>query len=157
MPTLPARYTMGTFSIVFFESYKKLGIYDFSQKKITAVHSLVNGRKISIDTTTDELVLEAAPSTSLFKTSYQMDTCGGTLALTNCSIVIGEQDGRGISMKDTTYPLTESENCPNVVIKYDAVNKISISTACGDQSCSIVNSACKTTADVTSTSASFYD
>lgn len=157
MSTLPARYAMGSFSIVFFESYKKLGIYDYSQKKVIAVHSLVNGRKISIDTSTDELVLEAAPSTSLFKTSYQMDTCGGTFALTNCSIVIGEQDGRGITMKTNTYPLNEAETCPNVVLKYEAANKICIYTACGDQTCSIVKAACKTTADVTTTSASFYD
>jgi hypothetical protein len=157
MPTLPARYAMGSFTIVFYESYKKLGIYDFSQKKIIAVHSLVNGRKLSIDTATNELVIEAAPSTSLFKTSYQMDTCGGTFALTECAIVIGTSDERGISLKDTTYPLDQPETCPNVVLKYDSANKICISTACSDQTCSTVRAACKVTTDVTSTSASFYD
>ncbi|MCU0434973.1 MAG: hypothetical protein MUC87_16065 [Bacteroidia bacterium] len=157
MSNLPARYAMGSFTIVFFESYKKLGIYSFSQQKVIAVHSLVNGRKISIDTSTDEFVMEAAPSTSLFKTTYQMDTCGGTIALTDCSIVVGATDGRGISMKDVTYPLTNSETCPNVVIKYDSANTICIYTACGDQSCSIVNSACKYSQDVTSTSATFYE
>lgn len=157
MPTLPARYAMGSFTIVFFESYKKLGIYNYSQKKVIAVHDLSNGRKISIDTATDEFVVEAAPSVSLFKTSYTMDTNGGTIGLTDCSLIVGQQDIRTLALKVTTYPLNEAETCPNVVLKYEAANKICIYTACGDQTCSIVKAACKTTADVTTTSASFYD
>jgi hypothetical protein len=157
MPNLPARYTMGTFTIVFFESYKKLGIYDLSQNKITALHSLVNGRKLWIDASTNELVFEAAPSGSLFKTSFSMDTCGGSVGLSDCALVIGTYDGRNITNKVTSFPLNEIDSCPNVVLKYEAANKISISTACSDESCSSAKSACKTTADVTSSNCSIFD
>ncbi|MFN8712613.1 MAG: hypothetical protein ACK5Z2_07150 [Bacteroidota bacterium] len=157
MPTLPARYTMGTFTIVFFESYKKLGIYDLSQNKITALHSLVNGRKLWLDTSTNELVIEATPSGSLYKTSYSMDTQGGTIAITDCALIIGYGDNRGIALSVTSYPLNEIDSCPNVVLKYEAANSISISTACSDQSCSAAKSACKTTADITSSNCSIFD
>jgi hypothetical protein len=157
MPTLPARYTMGTFTIVFFESYKKLGIYDLNQNKVIALHSLVNGRKLWIDTSTNELVLEAAPSTSLFKTTYTMDTQGGTVGVSDCALIIGYGDNRGIALSVTSYPLNNTDNCPNVVLKYEATNKISISTACSDQSCSAAKAACKTTADVTSSNCSVFD
>jgi hypothetical protein len=157
MPTLPARYTMGTFTIVFFESYKKLGIYDLSQNKITALHSLVNGRKLWIDTSTNELVIEAAPSGSLYKTSYLMDTCGGTVGLSDSCLIVGTQDVRTLALKATSYPLNEIDSCPNVVLKYEAANSISISTACSDQSCSAAKSACKTTADITSSNCSIFD
>lgn len=157
MPTLPARYTMGTFTIVFFESYKKLGIYDLSQNKITALHSLVNGRKLWIDTSTNELVIEATPSGSLYKTSYSMDTQGGTIAITDCALIIGYGDNRGLALSVTSYQLNEIDSCPNVVLKYEAANSISISTACSDQSCSAAKSACKTTADITSSNCSIFD
>lgn len=157
MPTLPARYTMGSFTIVFFESYKKLGIYDLSQNKITAVHSLVNGRKLWIDTSTNELVLEAAPSCSLYKTSYSMDTCGGTVGLSDCALIIGTYDGRNITNKTTSYTLNNTDSCPDVVLKYDAANKISVFTACADQNCSAAKSSCKTTADITSSNCSIFD
>lgn len=157
MPTLPTRYAMGSFTIVFFESYKNLGIYDLTQNKVTAVHSLVNGRKLWIDTSTNELVIDSAPSTSLYKTSYAMDTCGGTIGLSDSCLIVGTQDVRTVTMKVTSYPLNNLDSCPNVVIKYEAVNKISISTACADQSCSTARSTCKSTADINATNCNFYD
>ncbi len=157
MPTLPARYTMGSFTVVFFESYKKLGIYDLSQNKITAVHSLVNGRKLWIDTSTNELVIDAAPSCSLYKTTYSMDTQGGTIAISECALIIGYGDNRGLALSVTSYTLNNTDSCPDVVLKYDAANKISVFTACADQNCSAAKSSCKTTADITSSNCSIFD
>jgi hypothetical protein len=86
-----------------------------------------------------------------------MDTQGGTIAITDCALFIGYGDNRGIALSVTSYPLNEIDSCPNVVLKYEAANSISISTACSDQSCSAAKSACKTTADITSSNCSIFD
>lgn len=143
--TLPARYTIGQFSLVFLKQYKYMGIYDTSTGTIIATHSLVNGRKLWVDTSTGELVVDAAPSTSLFKTAYSLDT-NGYVFFDNNSIIIGTGDpSNGVQL--TVYPLDNLTDCPNVVIVWDSANHICVKTACGDGGCTIVNSACKVVTD----------
>ncbi len=141
MPTLPVRYPMGQFTIVFFKQYRQLGIFSFETNSITAIHSLTNGRKISIDTSTNELVLDTAPTGTFFKTMYSMDNA--SIALSDCCLIVGTGDGRGGTAFTDTYTLTNASSCPTVIIKCDTANQLSISTACGDASCSLPKTECK--------------
>lgn len=150
MPTLPVRYPMGQFTIVFFKQYRQLGIYSFESSSITDIHTLTSGRKISIDTATNELVIDTAPSGTFFKTVYNMDNA--SVGLSDSCLIVGTGDGRAGTAFTDTYTLTDAANCPTVIIKSDATDELSILTECGDVSCSVAKTGCKvhsaTSADI---------
>ncbi|TND10349.1 MAG: hypothetical protein FD123_597 [Bacteroidetes bacterium] len=141
MPTLPARYAMADSRIVFLKQYKYMAIYRLSDLDVVAVFALNTARKIWIDTSTDELVVDNGSTGSLFKTTFTMNS-DAYAELTDGEIIICTGDPTNqISL--TRFPLTDTTNCPNVCLKWESANSLSVFTACGNESCSVVKSECK--------------
>jgi|GEM_PF-3532575 len=143
MPSLPATYALADYTILFFKQYKQLALYDKAEGKVTHAHNLTNGRKLSISN--GELTISATPEGTLYKTTYSMDSDAYVL-LENNAIIIGTGDPCGGIAQLTKYPLDDSTNCPNVVLKWEAANRLSVSTAC-NSGCSDGSTSCKIVTD----------
>jgi hypothetical protein len=146
MPSIPARFSLDDNSVMFFQQYKKMSMYNKAACCVDASFMINDAKKIWIDVGTNELVIDNVPTGDLFKTSYNMDD-GAYFMLDQNAIIIGTQDERSGVCYITKYSLTNLTKCPNVVIKWESANNLSISTACGNTSCSAPESVCKVTTE----------
>lgn len=140
MPTLPISYCLKDYTVMFLEQYKQMAFYDKSQGKITHVHVLTGGRKLTMNASTSTLTLSAVPEGTLYKTTYTMDSDSHYIGFDESCLIVGigdQRDGGGVV---DSYPLNNS-NC-TVVIKYETTNSISVSTTCNDD-CSGTATGCK--------------
>lgn len=144
MPSLPARFSLDTYNIMFFQQYKKMSMFNKGSGAVDASFLINDAKKVWIDEDTNELVIDYPPAGNLYKTSYDMDADGYFMLADNC-IIIGTEDSRSGVCYLTKYTLTNLTTCPHVVIKWESTNRISISTACSDGSCTAPASACKVT------------
>lgn len=144
MPSLPARFSLDDYSVMFFQQYKKMSMFNKAGCCVDASFMINEAKKIWIDVGTNELVIDNPPAGTLYKTCYNMDD-GAYFLLDQNSIIIGTQDDRNYICYVTKYSLTNFDKCPNVVIKWESANNLSISTACGNNDCSAPESVCKVT------------
>ncbi len=144
MPSLPARFSLDDYSVMFFQQFKKMSMFNKASCSVDASFMINEAKKIWIDVSTNELVIDNPPTGTLYKTCYNMDE-GAYFMLDQNAIIIGTQDSRDYICYVTKYTLTNLTKCPNVVIKWESANNISISTACGDGNCSTPEAVCKVT------------
>lgn len=146
MPSLPARFSLDDHTIMFFQQYKKMSLFCKSAGCVADSYLINEAKKMWIDTTTNELVIDNPPAGSLYKTTYNMDADGYFLLQDDC-IIIGTEDERSNICYLTKYSLTNLSKCPNVVIKWESANQLSISTACSNGSCTSSEAECKITTE----------
>lgn len=144
MPSLPARFSLDDYTVMFFQQYKKMSMFNKASCCVDASFLINEAKKIWIDVGTNELVIDNPPTGTLYKTSYNMDD-GAYFLLDQSAIIIGTLDDRNSICYITKYSLTNLTKCPNVVIKWESANNISISTACGNNDCSAPEAVCKVT------------